>query len=80
MAKIVNAPTLDEVNSNLLCRLNALIDQADGDELLRLTEVVAKLNASWKNNDQFGRPESEEERKDREQREIFGSVLEGDVQ
>lgn len=78
MGKLVNPITLEEVNENLLKRLNELIESASADEILDITDSVAKLNASRKNSDQFARPETPEERMEREQREMFGSVLNGE--
>lgn len=84
MAKVINGVTLDELNASLLERLNELVQRADGEEILRLTECIAKLNASWKGNDQFGKPETDKERMDREHADIFkqsltGEVVEGEV-
>ena len=79
MPKTLNPVTLEEVNENLLKRLNDLIKDAEPDQILDITEAVAKLNSSRKNSDQFNRPETPEERTEREQREMFGSVLSGEV-
>lgn len=79
MSKVINGVTLDELNASLLERLNELVQNADGEDILRLTECIAKLNASWKGNDQFGKPESAEERMAREQAEIFKQSLSGEV-
>lgn len=79
MPKTLNPVTLEEVNENLLKRLNDLIEGAEPDQILDITEAVAKLNSSRKNSDQFNRPETPEERTEREQREMFGSVLSGEV-
>lgn len=69
-------PTLEEVNSKLLSKLSLLIDQAESpDEVLALTESVSKLNASYRNNSQFNRPETDAEREEREQAEIFKQAL-----
>lgn len=79
MGRTVNAVSLEEVNENLLKRLNELIKNASADEILDITDSVAKLNASRRNSDQFARPETQEERTEREQREMFGTVLKGEV-
>lgn len=79
MGKTINAVTLEEVNEALLQRLLGLIKDASAEELLAITDSVAKLNASRKNSDQFARPETPEERTDREQKELFGEVLKGEV-
>lgn len=70
--------SLEEVNQNLLERLNALIDEADtAEEMLKLTESIAKLNASFRNNDQFMRPETADERAERESREALTKAING---
>lgn len=62
----INHVTLEEVNNHLLERLNALIDSANGEDLLRVTEAIAKLNTSRRNSDQFMKPDTEEARAERE--------------
>ena len=79
IGKTVGAVTLEEVNENLLKRLNELIENASADEILDITDSVAKLNTSRRNSDQFARPETPEERMEREQKEMFGNVLKGEV-
>ena len=70
--KIINPLTLEEVNQNLLIKLNELIDDAEtAEEMLKLTDSVAKLNSSYRNNDQFVRPETADERAERESREAL---------
>ena len=77
--KTINALTLEEVNNNLLERLNTLIDEADtAEEMLKLTEAIAKLNASFRNNDQFMRPETADERAERESREALAKAINGE--
>ena len=78
-SETVNPVTLEEVNENLLKRLNELIKDAEPEQILDITEAVAKLNASRRNSDQFNRPETSEEKTEREQREMFGAVLSGEV-
>jgi len=78
MGKLYNPVTLDELNQNLLQRLNELIQDADPAELLDITTAVSKLNSSYKGNDQFGKPETEEERTEREQREMFKGLVNGE--
>ena len=79
MGRTVSPVTLEEVNDNLLRRLNELIENASADEILDITDSVAKLNASRRNNDQLNRPETIEEKTEREQREMFGNVLNGEI-
>lgn len=49
------------------------------EELLQITESIAKLNSSYKSNQQFGDRVSSEERVEREQREILGGILNGEI-
>lgn len=77
--KTLNALTLEDVNQNLLERLNALIDEAEtAEEMLKLTEAIAKLNASFRNNDQFMRPETADEKAERESREALAKAINGE--
>lgn len=77
--RTINALTLEEVNQNLLVRLNNLINDAEtADEMLKLTESIAKLNASYRNNDQFVRPETADEIAERESREALAKAINGD--
>lgn len=77
--KTINPVTLEELNQNLLERLNELVGQeTDPEGILRLTESIAKLNASYKSNDQFARPETAEERAERESREALTRAINGD--
>ena len=62
----INAVTLEEVNDNLLERLNELIANANASDLLDIAEAVAKLNTSRRNNNQFAGPKSEEAKAERE--------------
>lgn len=69
--------TLDELNDNLIARLNELVDNAQAEDILPLTEAIAKLNASRRNSDQFARPQTEEERIEAEQAAVLGEVIGG---
>lgn len=75
--KTVNAVTLDELNDNLITRLNELVSNAEAEDILSITEAVAKLNASRRNSDQFVKPQSEEERLKAEQAAVLGEVING---
>lgn len=75
--KTVNAVTLDELNDNLIARLNELVGKADSEEILSITEAIAKLNASRRNSDQFARPQTEEERVEAERAAVLGEVIGG---
>lgn len=54
-------PDLETVNNHLLKRLDDLIKEAGDDSILDLTECVAKLNASLRNNQVFTPKETEGE-------------------
>ena len=75
--KTVNAVTLDDLNDNLIVRLNELVSNAKAEDILPLTEAIAKLNASRRNSDQFARPQTEEERIEAEQAAVLGEVIGG---
>lgn len=66
-----NKVTLESVNDQLLERLSSLINSAEPEQLLDLTEALAKLNASYKGNQNFSAPETEAERLEREQRDVL---------
>lgn len=75
-----DAPTLETVNQNLLKKLNEVIlDVEDATSLLSLTEAVAKLNSSSKNNDMLGQPKSEKDKTQEEVDGMFGVLGEGEV-
>ena len=76
--KPVEAVTLADLNAKLRDRLNNLIDDAGAEDILQITEAIAKLNSSYKNNSQFGDPLSDEEKQEQEQRELLGDILNGE--
>lgn len=72
-----DAPTLDDVNRNLLKKLNEWIETTDElSELVELSNVVAKLNASSRNNDLISMPVSEEEQVEQDITNAFGKLAE----
>lgn len=73
-AKKINH-SLEEVNNKLLNRLYDLLENANDEGILNITEAVAKLNSSWKSNDQFSKPTSEEEQLASAQEATFGEIL-----
>lgn len=75
--KTINSVTLDELNDNLIARLNELVNNADADSILALTEAIAKLNASRRNSDQFLKPQSDEEKSEKERNAVLGEVIGG---
>lgn len=73
--KTIDAVTLDDLNDNLIARLNELVDVADAEDILAITEAVAKLNASRRNSDQFVKPQTEEEKLEAERAAVLGEVI-----
>lgn len=71
--------SLETVNRHLLTKLDDLIESVDpktDPELVKvLTESVAKLNTSFKGNDIFAPQETDEQRKEREQKEVLEGML-----
>lgn len=70
--------TIEEVNTNLLNKLNELINSVNSKdpEMVRaITESVAKLNASLKGNNIFTPKETEEQRKEREANEAIHAAM-----
>ncbi len=70
--------SLDKLNAKLRNRLNDLLDDAGAEDILQITEAIAKLNSSYKGNSQFGDPLSDEERQEQEQKELLGNILNGE--
>lgn len=73
--KTIDAVTLDDLNDNLIARLNELVDSAGAEDILAITEAVAKLNASRRNSDQFVKPRTEEEKLEAERAAVLGEVI-----
>lgn len=68
-------PTVQEVNQHLLNKLDALIQATnDPDGIASLTESLAKYNTSVRNNQIF-KEESEEEKRERENRAVLEGIL-----
>lgn len=72
-------PTLEEVNVHLLERLDKVIQDAYPDDLLKIAETVAKLNASSRNNDLVAARIDEAELQQKKEQEMFGHLKEGEV-
>lgn len=70
--------TIEDVNTKLLDKLEALIDDIDvktEPEMVKvITESVAKLNTSLRGNNIFAPQETPEERKERDAREAILSA------
>lgn len=73
------APSLEEVNSHLLERLDELIQDADASEILDIANAVAKLNASSRNNDLVAARIDEAEQQQKKEQEMFGHLSEGEI-
>lgn len=73
------APTLEEVNAHLLERLDVVIQDADPEDLLKIAETVAKLNASSRNNDLVAARMDEAEQQAKKEQEMFGHLKEGEI-
>lgn len=73
--------TIEGVNAKLLDKLEELIDGIDPKtepEMVKvITESVAKLNTSLRGNAIFTPQETEEERKEREARDVLHATLVG---
>lgn len=72
-------PTLEEVNAHLLERLDEVIQDANPEELLKVAETIAKLNASSRNNDLVAARIDEAERQQKQEQEMFGHLAEGET-
>lgn len=74
-------PTIEQVNTHLLDKLDELIldidTKSNPDMVKVVTEAVAKLNASLKGNDIFTPRETEEERKAREAKDAILGAMNG---
>lgn len=79
--KIKKHSTIEDVNTHLLDKLDDLIESTDAKtdpEMVKvITESVAKLNASLKGNNIFTPAETEEEKLEREQKEVLGEIMQG---
>lgn len=73
--------TLKDVNALLLGQLyDGISGTTNSAELLEFTEAVAKLNASFRNNDQVGEKElSEEELLAAQEKQAFSGCAEAEV-
>ena len=77
--EVVGSPTLQSVNDKLLRKIDERLNNADSLEVISiLSDSVAKLNSSYRNNDFFPRPETNEERKQREIQEALRGAMNGD--
>lgn len=72
-------PTLEEVNTHLLERLDSLIQEVGAEDLLKIAETVAKLNASSRNNDLVAARIDEAELQKKKEQEMFGHLSEGET-
>lgn len=77
MAEVLDGKAdLNRLNDHLIERLDQVIlSTENAEDLLNLTEAVAKLNASFRNNNQLVQPETEEERQAKAVADMFGEEL-----
>ena len=76
---MVKVPTLGSVNEKLLKELDRKLDECESIEgLAALSDAISKLNASYRNNDQFPAPETKEERAERELQAALRGAMNGD--
>lgn len=73
--------SLSDVNNKLLEQLyDTICESSEPEQLLSLTEAVAKLNASSRNNDLVAaRGMSEEEVRAEEDKAMFSRLAEGEI-
>lgn len=76
-------PSLSDLNRKAIQKLYELVDSFDtktSSEMIQsCTESIAKLNSSLKGSDILPKEETPEERADRRQKEMFGSILKGET-
>ena len=70
--------SLEEVDDAILARYLALVENASAEDLAHLLESWAKYISARKNSDVFDKGETDEERTEREQREVLEGVLKGE--
>lgn len=70
-------PTFEEVDDHLLKRFDDLVQDASAEDMARLLESWAKYVSARKNNDAFGKAETEEERQQREVAEVLEAEING---
>ena len=76
IGEVIQQSDLETVNKHLLEKLDALIRSAKtGDDILALTEAVAKFNSSIRNNPIFTPEETEDERRKREKASVMADIL-----
>lgn len=81
--EVVNKnPSLSDLNRKAIQKLYELVDSFDAktspEMIQSCTESIAKLNSSLKGSDILPKEETPEERADRQQKEMFGSILKGE--
>lgn len=82
--EVVNrSPSLSDLNRKAIQKLYELVDSFDAktspEMVQSCTESIAKLNSSLKGSDILPKEETPEERADRRQKEMFGSILKGET-
>lgn len=76
--EVVQVPTIQSVNDKLLKEIDKQLDSYETLESLSIiSDSVAKLNSSYKNNDIFPKPETKEERAKRELQDALKGAMNG---
>lgn len=76
--KVVEVATIQSVNDKLLKEIDKQLDSYQTLEGLSIiSDSVAKLNSSYKNNDIFPRPETKEERAERVLQDTLKGAMNG---
>lgn len=76
--EVVQVPTIQSVNDKLLKEIDKQLDSYETLESLSIiSDSVAKLNSSYKNNDIFPKPETKEEREKRELQNALKGAMNG---
>lgn len=70
-------PTFEEVDDHLLKRFDDLVQEANAADMSRLLESWAKYVSARKNNDNFGKAETIEEKQARETAQILEAEING---
>ena len=69
--------TVQQVDDAILKRYLELVEEANPEDLAKLLDSWAKYIAARRNSDVFEKSETEEERMERESREMIAKVMNG---
>jgi len=68
-------PTVEEVDDHLLKRFDELVQVANSEDMSKLLDSWSKYVSARRNNDAFGKAETEEEKTARETAEILEAEI-----